>query len=167
MISSNELLIFRSVASDEFNDTDYHWTWQLNHSSWPVDNDFTGVRNKHDLKCTPNVFSPLCDLLWDGTDELWHKQWLAATEKPVWLNDLALFGCLCLSGHGSLHYNSKWLINGPGTGDTSNSRSIYTHTAAGLRLDSTKAALLLLLLSLTPSTPRPPHVLFMGLRSTV
>lgn len=59
------------------------------------------------------------------------------TPQPKWLT---LFGRLCLSGYSSLHYKSKWLINGPGTGDTSSSRSIYTPIASGFSLDA--AALL-------------------------
>lgn len=45
------------------------------------------------------------------------------TSPTEWL--WALCGRLCLSGHGSLHYKSKWLINGPWTGDTSSTRSVY------------------------------------------
>lgn len=45
------------------------------------------------------------------------------TPPTEWL--WALCGRLCLSGHGSLHYKSKWLINGPWTGDTGSTRSVY------------------------------------------
>lgn len=45
------------------------------------------------------------------------------TPPTEWL--WALCGRLCLSGHSSLHYKSKWLINGPWTGDTSPTRSVY------------------------------------------
>lgn len=62
---------------------------------------------------------------------------------------------------GSLHYKSKWLIDGPGTGDTGSSRSIYTLiTAKGS--DGTpqhsSTRLLPLLSSLIPSSLIHPAV---------
>lgn len=54
----------------------------------------------------------------------------------LWLSDSALFGWLRMSDCGSLHYKSKWLINGAGTGDTGSSRYIYTPIPTRLWLNS-------------------------------